>query len=153
MADTTPRHIVAASALVRNEKGDIALVRTERRGWELPGGQIEIGESLTAGVQREVFEECGIQVELGRLLQVRSNLSSSIVIFCFQARYVSGELRPSDETPEVRWASPAQALELITHPILRHSFTDMLKNDGPVVYHDRIKPGPSYFWNRGRFRQ
>ena len=133
--DTTPRHIVAASALIRNEKGEIALVKTERRGWELPGGQIEIGESLTEGVEREIFEECGIQVELGRLAHVRSNLSSSIVIFCFQATYVSGELRPSDETPEVRWASPATALEIITHPILKHGLRDMLANDGQVTYH------------------
>ncbi|MCE2472461.1 MAG: NUDIX hydrolase [Anaerolineae bacterium] len=133
--DKSPRHIVAASALIRNEQGEIALVRTERRGWELPGGQIELGESLTEGLQREVFEECGIQVELGRLLQVRSNLSSAIVIFCFQASYISGELRPSDETPEVRWASPATALELITAPILRYGLRDLLENDGPVIYH------------------
>jgi len=135
VTDNTPRHIVAASALIRNEQGDIALVKTERRGWELPGGQIEIGESLTDGLQREIFEECGIQVELGRLVQVRSNLRSSIVIFCFQASYVSGDLRPSDETPEVCWASPATARELITHPILLHSLSDMLRDDGPVIYH------------------
>lgn len=135
MTDTTPRHIVAASALIRNDKGEIALVRTERRGWELPGGQVEVGESLTAGARREVFEECGIQVELGRLAQVRSNLRSSIVVFCFQARYVSGELRPSDETPEVCWASPAEAIELITHPILQHSLRDMLEDDGRVFYY------------------
>ena len=135
MPDNTPRHIVAASALIRNERGEIALVRTERRGWELPGGQIELGESLTAGLRREIFEECGIQVELGRLKQVRSNLSSSIVIICFQARYLSGVLRPSAETPEVRWASPADALGLITHPILKHSFRDLLESNGDVVYH------------------
>jgi len=134
VTDNTPRHIVAASALIRNEQGEIALVRTMRRGWELPGGQIELGESLTAGLQREIFEECGLQVELGRLAQVRSNLSSSIVIFCFQARYLSGELRPSAETPEVRWASAADALALITHPILKHSFRDLLEGKG-VVYH------------------
>ncbi len=133
--DKSPRHIVAASALIRNEQGEIALVRTERRGWELPGGQIELGESLTEGLQREIIEECGIQVELGRLLQVRSNLSSAIVIFCFQASYISGELRPSDETPEVRWASPATALDLITAPILRNGLRDLLEYDGPVVYH------------------
>ncbi len=134
MTDETPRHIVAASALARNEQGEIALVWTERRGWELPDGQIEIGESLTEGLQREVFEECGIEVELGRLAQVRSNLRSSIVIFCFHAKYLSGELRPSAETPQVRWANPAAALELITHPILRHSFSDMLDADEPARY-------------------
>lgn len=135
MTDTTPRHIVAASALIRNAQGEVALVRTERRGWELPGGQIELGESLSAGLQREIYEECGLQVELGRLAQVRSNLSSSIVIFCFQARYVSGELRPSAETPEVRWARAAYAQALITHPVLKHSFRDLLECNGGVVYH------------------
>ena len=135
MLDSSPRHIVAASALIRNEKGEIALVRSERRGWELPGGQIELGESLPAGLQREVLEECGIRVNLGRLAQVRSNLSSSIVIFCFQATYVSGQLRPSEETPVVRWADPQTALDLITHPVLLLSLPDMLQNAGAVQYH------------------
>lgn len=84
MLDSEPRHIVAASALIRNGEGAIALVKTERRGWELPGGQIELGETLTDGLQREILEECGIKVELGKLLQVRSNVSSSIVIFLFR---------------------------------------------------------------------
>ena len=134
MAENAPRHIVAASALIQNDKGEIALVRTERRGWELPGGQIELGESLTDGLRREVFEECGLEVEPGRLLQVRSNLSACIVIFCFQASYVSGQLRPSAETPEVQWASRAAASALIGSPALRHGFSEMLDNDGQVLY-------------------
>lgn len=141
MLDPTPRHIVAASALIRNAKGEIALVRTERRGWELPGGQVELGESLIDGLKREVVEECGLHVEIERLLQVRSNLSSSIVIFCFQARYASGELRSSEETPEVRWADPQTAQDLITHPVLKLSFGEMLANDAGVQYQAyRIKP-------------
>jgi len=134
MLDSSPRHIVAASALIRNGQGEIALVRTERRGWELPGGQVELGESLIDGVKREVFEECGLQVDIERLLQVRSNLSSSIVVFCFQARYVSGDLRGSAETPAVRWANPQAALDLITYPVLKLSVRDMLQNDKGLQY-------------------
>ena len=134
MSAAAPRHIVAASALIRNDKGEIALVKTERRGWELPGGQIEVGESLPAGLQREIFEECGIEVALGRLLNVRSNLSSSIVIFVFQAKYISGELRPSDETPEVRWADAPTALRLITHPALLLNLGDWLRDDSRLRY-------------------
>jgi len=134
VSDLTPRHIVAASALIRNDLGEIALVKTERRGWELPGGQIELGESLPAGLQREIFEECGIEVELGRLLHVRSNLSASIVIFLFQATYVSGELRPSEETPQVRWADPQTALRLITHPALHLNLRDLLRDDAQLRY-------------------
>jgi len=134
MQDSPPRHIVAASALIRNEKGEIALVKTERRGWELPGGQIELGETLPDGLRREVFEECGLEVKLGRLLHVRSNLSASIVIFLFQAAYVSGELRPSDETPEVRWADSETALRLITHPALHRNLRELLRDDAQVRY-------------------
>ena len=134
MADLSPKHIVAASALIRNNLGEVALVKTERRGWELPGGQIELGESLPAGLQREVMEECGIEVELGRLLHVRSNLSASIVIFLFEATHVSGELRPSEETPQVRWADPQTALGLITHSALNLSLRDLLQGDGQLRY-------------------
>ncbi len=141
MLDSEPRHIVAASALIRNGEGAIALVKTERRGWELPGGQIELGETLTDGLQREILEECGIKVELGKLLQVRSNVSSSIVIFLFQATYVGGELRPSEETPEVRWADPSTALNLITHPALRLNLRDLLRADEGLGYDAyRTKP-------------
>lgn len=141
MADYAPRHIIAASALIRNESGEIALVRTERRGWELPGGQIELGETLTDGLQREIMEECGLSVELGRLLHVRSNLSTAIVVFCFQATYVSGELRPSAETPEVRWADAETALELVTHPALGASLLEMLRDDGRMRY-DAYRTNP-----------
>lgn len=134
MTDLPPKHIVAASALIRNNLGEIALVKSERRGWELPGGQIELGESLPAGLQREIMEECGIEVELGRLLHVRSNLSASIVIFLFEATHVSGDLRPSEETPQVRWADPQTALCLITHPPLRGILRDLLQGRGQVSY-------------------
>ena len=134
MSDSPPRHIVAASALIRNDQGEIALVKTERRGWELPGGQIELGESLPDGLQREILEECGIEVKLGRLLHVRSNLSASIVVFLFQATYVGGELRPSDETPQVCWADSETALRLITHPALHLNLRELLRDDAPVRY-------------------
>ncbi len=125
---------MAASALVRNDKGQILLVRTHRRGWEIPGGQIEIGESLIAGLKREVLEESGVQVEIGRLAALRSNLTSSIVIFCFEARYLGGQLRPSDETPEVRWVSAEGALEMISHPAILQSVVDVLAEAPDLIY-------------------
>jgi len=134
MVDNTPRHIVAASALIRNSQGEIALVKTERRGWELPGGQIELGESLIDGLKREIQEECGLEVELGKLMRVRSNLSSSIVIFLFRATYVSGVLRPSEETPAVCWAAPQTALNLVTHPVLSLNLRELLRDDDRARY-------------------
>ena len=133
MMDRAPRHIVAASALVRRDNGDILLVRTHRRGWELPGGQVELGETLIDGLEREVREESGVRIEVGRLRSVRSNLSSAIVIFCFEASYRDGELTPSDETPEVGWFPPKQALSMVTHPALSASLRAMLSGDD-IIY-------------------
>ena len=134
MSDHAPLHIVAASALVRRGDGAALLVRTHRRGWEMPGGQIEIGESLIAGLKREVYEESGIRIEVGRLAVVRSNLSRSIVIFGFEARYLSGDLRPSEETPDVRWVSVDEAQRLVTHAAVSQSLRDMLARHDEVIY-------------------
>ena len=40
-----PTHILAAGAVVINEKDEVLLVKTKRRGWEFPGGQVEVGEN------------------------------------------------------------------------------------------------------------
>ncbi len=49
-----PMHIVAVSGLFSNANGQVLLVKTDRRGWECPGGQVEDGEDLVAALQREV---------------------------------------------------------------------------------------------------
>ena len=65
----TPR--VAAGVLFRDAQGQILLVKpTYKEGWDIPGGYVEPGESPRAAARREVREELGIDVEVGRLLLV-----------------------------------------------------------------------------------
>jgi ADP-ribose pyrophosphatase YjhB (NUDIX family) len=70
----------AAFAAVRNSAGELLLVRRIDDGnWELPGGRIEVGESASHTVAREVAEESGITIELTALAGVYSDPTHVLV--------------------------------------------------------------------------
>ncbi|RIV32429.1 NUDIX hydrolase [Micromonospora radicis] len=65
----TPR--VAAGALFLNDEGHVLLVRPSyKKHWDIPGGYVEPGESPRAACIREVGEELGLKLPLGRMLVV-----------------------------------------------------------------------------------
>ena len=128
-----PKHIVAAGMLV--ERGDeVLLVRTERRGWEFPGGQIEEGESVLNGVIREVREEANVVVSADRLVGVYSNLSNHRVIFDFLGSWLSGDAQIGAETLDVAWVQKAEAGKMIEHPIYSQRLQQLLSFDGRVLF-------------------
>ncbi|MBI1258347.1 MAG: NUDIX domain-containing protein [Chloroflexi bacterium] len=130
-----PMHIVAACALISNADGEILLINSPKRGWEIPGGQIEVGESLINGLQREIHEEAGVRANIGLLTGVYSNIKvPTKVIFTFLGTYISGDLTPSSESSEVVWVKRDQVLALVTHPALRDRISDTLSFAGHVVY-------------------
>lgn len=61
---TPPKHFVSAATIVINDKNEILLIKGPMRGWEMPGGVVELGESLKDGAIRETKEETGIDVEI-----------------------------------------------------------------------------------------
>mgnify|MGYP002725638408 CR=1 FL=1 len=116
-----PTHIVAVMGIVRNEKNEILLVKSPKRGWEPPGGQVENGEDLVTALKREIFEESGIECLIGNLLAVYSNVASmsttkTKIMMMFEAIETGGELRTSSESVEVGWFSAGKAVELVDHP-------------------------------------
>lgn len=131
----SPRHILVASCLVRNEADQILLVRHYRRGWELPQGRVETGEALLEALQREVHEETGIMITAPRLATVWSKLSEpAAVIFCFCAEYLDGDLIPSEETPELGWYNEAEAGSMIIHPVNQDRLRVLLGNSGTTQF-------------------
>jgi 8-oxo-dGTP diphosphatase len=129
-----PRHIVAVGGLVEREK-QVLLIRSPRRGWEFPGGQVEEGEDLVRALQREIKEETGVTVTAGNLVGVYSNLAPPPkVMFGFLVKWVTGEPRTSTESVEVGWFNRDQALEMIEHPAIRDRARDMIQFSGQVVY-------------------
>lgn len=68
---TQPRKRVAADALIRDEAGHVLLVEpTYKPGWDLPGGMAEANEPPDKTVERELREELGLELRVGRLLCV-----------------------------------------------------------------------------------
>jgi ADP-ribose pyrophosphatase YjhB (NUDIX family) len=130
-----PRHIVAVSGLVTGDDGRVLLVKTLSRGWEPPGGQVELGEDLVTALQREIAEESGCTVDVDRLVGVYSNTAPpEKVIFMFRCAWTGGAPRPSEETPEVGWFAPMEAVGLVTHPAEAARLRDALRHEAGVVY-------------------
>ncbi len=110
------------------------MIRSPRRDWEFPGGQVEAGETLTGALRREVYEETGVRVEVGQLVGVYSNIKSHIVMFDFLCTWIEGEPRISPESLEVVWVAREEALAYIIRPAIRERMRDMLEFTGQVVY-------------------
>lgn len=131
----TPQHIVAVSGLVRNPAGQMLLVRSPRRGWEVPGGQVEEGETLIEALLREIREESGVTVTVGQLVGVYSNIKPPTkVIFGFLCEWVSGDLTTSPESVETAWFAPGDVLTQVTHPAIVGRVQDMLAFSGTIIY-------------------
>ena len=130
-----PKHIVAVSGLVCHPHGEILLIRSRRRGWEFPGGQVEEGENLIEALQREIQEEAGVTTSIGALVGIYSNIKSPTkLMFGFLADYVSGELSTSDESLEAEWVARDSVLQRISNPAIYDRMKDMLNFSGRVIY-------------------
>lgn len=128
-----PTHLVSVAALVTNERGEILLVKSPWRGWEYPGGLIEPGETFEEALHREVREESGVEIEITGFVGICKNVERNIVNIDFTARYVSGELRTSEESTEVVWATEAEVFDMITFPLTRKRLKNMLSGREEAV--------------------
>ena len=127
-------HLVSVAAMVHNDRGEILLVNSPWRGWEYPGGLIEPGETFEAALRREIREEAGVEVEIERFVGICKNVKRDIVNIDFVCRYVGGELTTSEESTEVIWATPEQAMELITFPLTKKRLKNMLSGENEAHF-------------------
>ena len=83
--------------------------------WTLPGGVLEVGETLSQGIAREVREETGLQVEplelielLERIHRDQGRVRFHYVIADYLCRVTAGELRAASDADAVRWVERAE---------------------------------------------
>ncbi|OLB99624.1 MAG: hypothetical protein AUH30_04895 [Candidatus Rokubacteria bacterium 13_1_40CM_68_15] len=108
----------SVSAVIVDRRGRLLLQQRSDGGqWGLPGGSVEIGESLAEAVRREVHEETGLVVAVRRLIGVYSDPALQVVRYptghvwhyvnvCFECQVTSGTLTTCDETLDLRYFSP-----------------------------------------------
>ena len=124
MAREYPQAPVAAVGGVVIHDGAVLLVKRAyppRQGeWSLPGGQLELGESLAEGVRREVREETGLDVEVGAVVDVfdrvhrdeAGRIRYHFVIVDFLCQPRGGTLAAGDDAAAARWVPRAEVAAL-----------------------------------------
>ena len=122
--------VLSVTAIVRNEDGDLLMVhKVDNDLWALPGGAMDIGESISQAVVREVKEETGIDVEVTGVSGIYTDPNHVMAYddgevrqecsICFRARPVAGELTVSNETKDVSWIPVTVIQQLNVHPSMR----------------------------------
>lgn len=92
-------------AIAREADGRVWLARRGlepgRGRWSMPGGFVDLGETVEAAIVRELREELGVEALIGALMGVYSRAGDRVVIIVFEAR-LRGTPRPTEEALEVR---------------------------------------------------
>jgi 8-oxo-dGTP diphosphatase len=134
-----PKHIIAVSAYVTNENGEVLLVKTHWRSdtWESPGGQVEEGEPLDIAVCREILEETGIVIRPIGITGVYYNATINLLSVVFKAKYVSGEIivQP-EEIQEAKFTelNESNIEKYITRPHMKSRTLDAMKAVNYIPY-------------------
>jgi ADP-ribose pyrophosphatase YjhB (NUDIX family) len=131
-------YLAVSAAIVRD--GRVLIVRRARKPalnlYTLPGGTVEVGETLSAAIVREVREETSLKIEPLALAghrevikhDAKGNVERHFVILSFAARWLGGEPVLNEELDDARWLVPAELAKLETTEGLAEIVAVAVKN-------------------------
>lgn len=134
--------VPSANVVVVDDAGRLLLIlRSDNGNWALPGGAMDLGESLPAAAVRETLEETGIEVEITGLVGIYTDPRHVILYtsnnevrqefsVVFTARPLRGEPTPSSESREVHWVAPEQVESLPMDRSMRMRIAHYLAGTG-----------------------
>jgi 8-oxo-dGTP diphosphatase len=113
------RPVVSVGAVIVDADNRVVLIKRGREPlkgtWSLPGGVVEVGETLPAALMREVREETCLEVEVGAVIEVLDRISRDddgrveyhYVIVDYLCRAVGGSIACASDADDARWVSGA----------------------------------------------
>jgi ADP-ribose pyrophosphatase YjhB (NUDIX family) len=138
--------VPSVNVVVVNDAGEILMIRrSDNDNWAVPGGAIDLGESVAQAAVRETREESGIDCETTGLVGIYSDPRHVILYtsngearqefsIVLTARPVAGTPTPSEESTEVAWVPASRVLSLTMDRSMRLRINDYLRGaPSPVV--------------------
>ena len=138
--------VPSVNVVVVNDAGEILMIRrTDNDNWAIPGGAIDLGESVAQAAVRETREESGIECAITGIVGIYSDPKHVILYtsngearqefsIVLTARPLSGQPTPSSESSEVRWVSAPEALNYMMDRSMRMRIDDYLdRRESPVI--------------------
>jgi 8-oxo-dGTP diphosphatase len=127
-----------ASAVVVRDRQILLVKRAHEPGkgqWSIPGGRIELGETILDAVRREVAEECGIEVDVERVLgafdrivlDADGRVRFHYVLIDVLASSAGGEPRAGSDAEDCRWVTREEMADLHITPQLRALLTQVFQ--------------------------
>jgi ADP-ribose pyrophosphatase YjhB (NUDIX family) len=138
--------VPSVNVIVVNDAGEILMIRrTDNDNWAVPGGAIDLGESVAQAAVRETIEESGIECEITGIVGIYSDPKHVILYtsngearqefsIVLTARPLSGQPTPSSESSEVRWVPTSEVRDYTMDRSMRIRINDYLdRKESPVV--------------------
>lgn len=117
-----PKHpLVGVGAVIKKNDSVLLVKRKHEPGkdlWSIPGGLVELGETVQEAVKREVKEETGLEVEVIKLIDVIDNIIRDeenkvrfhYVLIDFLVSIKGGECKPTSDASEIKWFKPHELM-------------------------------------------
>jgi ADP-ribose pyrophosphatase YjhB (NUDIX family) len=138
--------VPSVNVIVVNDAGDILMIRrTDNGNWAVPGGAIDLGESVAQAAVRETREESGIECAITGIVGIYSDPRHVILYtsngktrqefsIVLTARPLAGRPTPSSESSQVRWVPVSEIAEYTMDRSMRIRISDFLaRNHSPVI--------------------
>jgi len=138
--------VPSVNVVVGNDAGEILMIRrSDNDNWAVPGGAIDLGESVAQAAVRETLEESGIECEITGIIGIYSDPKHVILYtsngevrqefsIVLTARPLRGQPTPSSESSEVRWVPVSAVAQYTMDRSMRIRINDYLaRRESPVV--------------------